>query len=78
MKFLVGISVFFSSYKSPQLTMNQMTPLLEMPAICVEDYECELPYRCCEGFIINYCCKFNGHPMPYSRRNGTVLLPIPV
>lgn len=24
--------------------------------MCTEDYECELPYRCCEGLLFNYCC----------------------
>ena len=28
--------------------------------MCTEDYECELPYRCCEGLFFNYCCTHDG------------------
>ena len=28
---------------------------------CSEDFDCELPYRCCEGFLTKYCCTNGGY-----------------
>lgn len=46
---------------------NKITPI----SICEEDYECDLPYRCCKGLFFNYCCFDGGTPAP-------IPIPIPI
>ncbi len=67
MRLLVMGVLCFSNYKilTKETIKNKITPL----SICEEDYECELPYRCCDGIFFNYCCFHGGTPAP---------IPIPI
>tara|TARA_B100000482_G_scaffold187852_1_gene166998 strand:+ start:177 stop:473 length:297 start_codon:yes stop_codon:yes gene_type:complete len=57
-KFFVMITAI-SSYSNMPLRFNLKNRRYH--AACVEDFECELPFRCCKGVFFNYCCSYGGH-----------------
>jgi hypothetical protein len=70
MRFLILSALLFQKeYIIKNNLQKKITPI----AICKEDYECDLPYRCCEGIIFNYCCFHGGTPAPIP-----VPIPIPI
>ncbi len=65
---LMGAIFVFHNKLVPTINVkSEITPL----SICYEDYECELPYRCCSGLLFNYCCFHGGTPAP-------IPVPIPI
>ena len=45
--------------------------ILDMMEMCVEDYECDAPKRCCTGLFFDYCCDVGGLAQRVPRRNVT-------
>lgn len=77
MKFILGLSLLFPIPKPIVVKQNHIKNI-KVPTICVEDIECELPYRCCTGILFNYCCT-DGHgaPIPKSRFPNITLPKLP-
>ena len=69
MRLLIMGAICFSYHNiaTTNSMRNEITPI----NICKEDYECELPYRCCRGLFFNYCCFNGGTPAP-------IPIPIPI
>lgn len=43
--------------------------IFENMDLCIEDHDCELPYRCCQGIFFKYCCTENGKGFRVKRRS---------
>ena len=68
MKLLLGLSLLSPSPKPLELSAPRQLQKVELPTICTEHFECEFPYRCCNGIFFNYCCTDgHGSRIPKSR-----------
>lgn len=52
---LLTYALLFNSVKVPVDTQQNINILL-----CEYDIDCDLPMRCCSGFIFDYCCDIGG------------------
>ena len=78
MKFMLGLSLLFP-IPNPIVVKQNHIQNIKVPTICVEDIECELPYRCCTGILFNYCCTGGyGAPIPKSRFPNITVPKLPV
>lgn len=71
MRLFIMSAMCFSHHNT--VTMNNVKNKIIPINVCIEDYECELPYRCCKGLFFNYCCFNGGTPFPIP-----VPIPIPI
>ena len=73
--FFLGLNVLHNPhipvqriYVNPIKIPMDVPELPSMPKHCVADIECEEPLRCCNGFIMNYCCNIGGTAQKTKRK----------
>lgn len=56
------------------LTQPQM-PQVSRFAFCINDFDCELPYRCCDYLMLNICCFDGGVGARLPRKHSNASFP---
>lgn len=71
MRIILGLSLLIPNFKPYNMQQHDF----KIPIACKDDFECELPSRCCKSLILDYCCTHGGHGSRIPRAHPNITWP---